>query len=200
MPLDGSGTTAAVVLAGGTSRRLGGTDKTRLLVGGVPLLDRVLAVLPQAAEVVVVGLERPVGRPVRFVREEPPGGGPLAALGAALPFVTAERVWLLAADLPFLTAAALRALAGALGRSDGAMAIDDTGRDQRLLSLWWTASLRSALPSDPGGAPLRRAFDGLTVSRVELSGDPPPWWDCDTPQALARAREWTGREGPARLP
>ena len=37
--------TPAIVLAGGASARLGGVDKTRLVLGGVPLLDRVLAVL-----------------------------------------------------------------------------------------------------------------------------------------------------------
>ena len=46
----------AVVLAGGTARRMGGLDKTMLDVGGVALLDRVLGALGGGpATVVVVG-------------------------------------------------------------------------------------------------------------------------------------------------
>ncbi|MFE1500369.1 NTP transferase domain-containing protein, partial [Streptomyces albidoflavus] len=38
----------AVVLAGGAARRLGGSDKPAVRVGGRPLLDRVLGACPDA--------------------------------------------------------------------------------------------------------------------------------------------------------
>src|SRR5881409_3827494 len=75
-----------VVLAGGGSRRLG-RDKLAEDLDGRPvlraLLDGVRAVAPDA-EVVVVG---PPGRAVAgaiVVREDPPGGGPVAGLAAGL--------------------------------------------------------------------------------------------------------------------
>ncbi|MCW2621520.1 MAG: molybdopterin-guanine dinucleotide synthase [Frankiales bacterium] len=185
----------AVVLTGGDARRLGGQDKARLRVGGRTLLDRVLTALPAAAEAVVVGPRCEVVRPVRFVREDPPGGGPVAALAAGLQAVTAERVWLLAGDLPFLTGEALAELA----RHPAAMAVDDEDRDQPLLSCWPAEALRQALPAEIHGAGLRRVLAGLDVVRVRLPGHPPPWFDCDTPQALAQARDWVGREGRAPL-
>ncbi|MGW2299809.1 NTP transferase domain-containing protein [Streptomyces sp. NPDC001809] len=74
----------AVVLAGGAARRLGGADKPGVRVGGRPLLDRVLAACRGAERTVVVGAPRPTVRPVRWTREDPPGGGPLAALDAGV--------------------------------------------------------------------------------------------------------------------
>ncbi|MER7006594.1 NTP transferase domain-containing protein [Dactylosporangium sp. NPDC000555] len=76
-----------MILAGGRARRLGGRDKPMVAVGGVPMLHRVLAAVTQvgAEPRVVVGPGRE-GLPgaVRVVREEPAGGGPVAAAAAGL--------------------------------------------------------------------------------------------------------------------
>jgi molybdopterin-guanine dinucleotide biosynthesis protein A len=181
----------AVVLAGGAARRLGGTDKPAERVGGVALLDRVLGALPAGAEAVVVGPPRPTARPVRWAREEPPGGGPVTALVAGLPLAEGDRVLLLAADLPFLTPAACDALLQAVGEGDGALLVDDEDRPQWLVSAWRTASVRAALPAgDAAGLPLRAVLGGLTAARVRVdTAGPPPWLDCDTADDLRRARE-----------
>ncbi|MYT07128.1 NTP transferase domain-containing protein, partial [Streptomyces sviceus] len=71
-----------VVLAGGAARRLDGADKPGVRVGGRALLDRVLAACDDAATTVFVADPRPTARPVTWAREDPPGGGPLAALDA----------------------------------------------------------------------------------------------------------------------
>ena len=81
-----------IVLAGGTSRRLGGrdgVDKLVLPVAGRPLLDHVLLACRSARRVIVVGPPRPVlagdeaggQAPYELIwcREDPPGQGPLAA-------------------------------------------------------------------------------------------------------------------------
>lgn len=111
-----------IVLAGGAARRLGGADKPSLSVGGRPLLDRVLAACPDAAITVVVGPRRPATRAVVHALEDPPGGGPLAALDAGLRHTTAPTVLVLSADLPFLTTATVRCLLEAATRTDGAAA------------------------------------------------------------------------------
>ncbi|MET9433450.1 DUF6457 domain-containing protein [Streptomyces sp. NPDC006551] len=92
----------AIVLAGGAARRLGGVDKPQVRVGGRALLDRVLGGCRGAGRTVVVGSRRETVRPVEWAGEEPPGGGPLAALGAGVRAVTAGTVLVLSADLPFL--------------------------------------------------------------------------------------------------
>ena len=179
----------AVVLAGGSARRLGGADKPGLPVGGTPMLDRVLAGCADAGLTVVVGPERPTARPVRWTREQPPGGGPVAAIAAALPQVTAGTVLLLAADLPFFDAAtATRLCAAVTPEVAAAVLVDADGREQPLAAAYRTDALRAALEllPDPSGLPLRRLVGSLPTRQLpDLSGAAA---DCDTWEALAQAR------------
>jgi molybdenum cofactor guanylyltransferase len=185
---------AAVVLAGGKAARLGGQAKPQLEVGGRSMLETVLAAVSDAAERVVVGPPQPVPAGVRLVREQPPGGGPVAALRAGLPEVTTDVVALLAGDLPFLTAALVAELRARLA-GDGVLVVDEGGRDQYLLGVWRTTALRRAVEASGGPTSLRRVIAPLTVDRyrpVVAPGTPPPWTDCDTPADLARARAAAG--------
>src|SRR5436190_16078048 len=131
---------AAIVLAGGGGRRLGGTAKPERPVGGVPMLTRVLGAVADASPLVVVGQPRlapllPLG--ARLTMEEPAGGGPVAALAAGLTQLgptqlapTPDLVALFAADLPFLTGATVALLCRTVEASDtsGAVLLDDTDR------------------------------------------------------------------------
>ncbi|KUL35980.1 molybdopterin-guanine dinucleotide biosynthesis protein [Streptomyces sp. NRRL F-4489] len=188
----------AIVLAGGAARRLGGADKPALRVGGRTLLDRVLAACAGAAVTVVVGPARPTARPVVRAREDPPGGGPLAALDAGLRHTTAPTVLLLSADLPFLTPATVRGLlAAAAGPGgparDGALLCDRDGRDQPLVAAYRSAPLRRALDElraghgGLAGLPLRPLLSALDLARVR---DAPAAasFDCDTWEDLGTAR------------
>jgi len=193
---------AAVVLAGGKAARLGGQAKPQLQVGGRSMLETVLAAVSDAAERVVVGPPQPVPAGVRLVREQPPGGGPVAALRAGLPEVTTDVVALLAGDLPFLTSALVAELRARFA-GDGVLVVDEGGRDQYLLGVWRTAALRSATADLRGPTPLRRVLAGLAVTRyrpVVDPGTPPPWTDCDTPADLARARAAVAPPPPPRVP
>ncbi|MEU1807949.1 molybdenum cofactor guanylyltransferase [Micromonospora aurantiaca (nom. illeg.)] len=107
---------AAIVLAGGAARRMGGVDKPARAVGGRSMLHRVLAAVADADQRIVVGSSGPVPEGVRTTREEPPGGGPVAATAAGLALLDSgtTTVALLAADLPLLTAAAVTELRRAL--------------------------------------------------------------------------------------
>ncbi|MEU4566166.1 NTP transferase domain-containing protein [Micromonospora sp. NPDC023956] len=196
---------AAVVLTGGAARRLGGVDKPGLPIGGRPMRDRVLAAVADATPRIVVGPGTvPVPAGVRLTREEPAGGGPVAAVAAGLALLPPDTttVALLAGDLPLLTATAVgelrRALAADPG-ADGVCPIDADGRRQSLCGLWRAAPLRTAvdrLTVDRGGtlagASVRALLTGLTVAELRWSGaGPPPWFDCDTDDDVRRAEEWT---------
>lgn len=111
----------AVVLAGGAARRLGGTDKPAVTVGGRALIDRVLAACAGARTTVVVSGPRTCARPVVRVHEEPPGGGPVAALDAGLRHTAQDLVLVLSADLPFLDRATVERLVAALDTGAGAL-------------------------------------------------------------------------------
>lgn len=196
----------AIVLAGGAARRLGGADKPALSVGGRPLLDRVLAACPDAARTVVVGPGRPTVRPVVRALEDPPGGGPLAALEAGLRHTTAAVVLVLSADLPFLTTATVhRLLATATATADspgpgggdapcdGAMLRDASGRDQPLVAAYRAGPLRRELArlrarhGTLAGLPLRALGAELLLVRVPDARSTASF-DCDTWEDISAAR------------
>lgn len=186
----------AVVLAGGAARRLGGADKPGLRVGGRALLDRVLAACAGARATVVVAAPRPTARPVVWAREDPPGGGPLAALAAGLLLTTAEFVVVLSADLPFLGEPTVARLLSALTASDadGVLLTDADGRDQPLVAAYRAVPVRRELAALAGekdqdtaltGMPLRRLTGALRLARVP---DAVASFDCDTWDDIATAR------------
>ncbi|MEV8586801.1 NTP transferase domain-containing protein [Streptomyces sp. NPDC051180] len=185
----------AVVLAGGAARRLGGSDKPGVRVGGRTLLDRVLAACPDAGRTVVVGDRRPTVRPVRWTREEPPGGGPVAALDAGVRETEAAVLLVLSADLPFLDAAAVRGLLDALSADPEAEAVlltDEDGRDQPLVAAYRAEPLRRELARLAhehrvlAGLPLRGLTRALRLAR--LAAGPLASFDCDTWEDIATAR------------
>jgi molybdopterin-guanine dinucleotide biosynthesis protein A len=123
---------AAVVLTGGTARRLDGADKGGLSRGGRSLLDRALDAVAAATETVVVGPEVPTERSVTFTREEPVGSGPLAGVSAGIAALSGDPdlVVVLAVDMPHVTARTVdRLVAAARGRA-GAWLVDGEGRRQ----------------------------------------------------------------------
>ena len=197
---------AAVVLAGGAGRRMGGADKAGLLVGGVTLLDRVLhAAAGVAGRLIVVGPPRVIagGRAVIFVQEDTPGGGPVPAVAAALDATgDASVVLLLAVDLPLLSTADLSRLVARLivapaePPTGAVAAADPSGRPNPLLAAYRASALRKTVtdiagPGSAAGArggagwPAARLLpDGVTV--VDLGGD--ATLNVNTPADLAEAR------------
>ncbi|MFE1081295.1 molybdenum cofactor guanylyltransferase [Nocardiopsis alba] len=181
----------AVVLAGGAASRMGGVDKPGLTVAGRSLLEHVVSTVrahAPTAGVVVVGPERERPR-ARYVREDPPGAGPVPALRAGFARVEAPRVVLLAADLPYLAPDHLVALDEALDGSPknaGAVLVDEAGREQWLTGVWRTGPLAAAL-SVYSGLSLYGLLGPLAPAHVAFSTRG-RGFDVDTPRDLDRAR------------
>lgn len=145
---------AAILLAGGRSRRTGGTDKTAATHHGRKLIELAAESTAGSLRTVIVGPPRPHDLPSGTVRvqEDPPFGGPAAGLLAgaqALGDLTGPdvAVVVLACDL-VRPATALNALTSDTAirewtrrRSDGLIAIDDDGRRQPLLAVYRLESL-----------------------------------------------------------
>ncbi|WP_413102311.1 NTP transferase domain-containing protein [Streptomyces sp. Inha503] len=181
----------AVILAGGAARRLGGVDKPALRVGGRALLDRVLDACRGAGRTVVVGPRRPTARPVRWAREEPPGGGPVAAVEAGIRQTAAPVVLVLSADLPFLTHETVETLLTGLQGAEGAVLIDPDGREQPLVAAYRAEPLRREIAllatehGGLGGLPLRLLVSELALARLR---HPTASFDCDTWEDITTAR------------
>ena len=167
---------AAIVLAGGTGRRLGGADKARLELAGRSFLDWALDACAEAAEVVVVGPEPVEGSPdragVRWAREDPPGGGPAAGLLAGLDALRTSVGWVfvMAVDMPLVSRETVRRLletaAGGDGAArDGAILLGPDGRRQ-LAAVLDLEALARARPRQADGLPVHRLLAALDLREV----------------------------------
>lgn len=95
----------AVILAGGRSTRMGGTDKAFLRVGGQAVVERTLHLLRAAFPEVVIVSNQPdkyaqFGVPV--ARDDVPYGGPLAGMQVGLRLLQRPYAFVVACDMPFL--------------------------------------------------------------------------------------------------
>jgi molybdopterin-guanine dinucleotide biosynthesis protein A len=130
-------TTAAIVLAGGTSSRFG-ADKLDATLDGVPLLHRAVSAIPDDWTLIIVGPPRQLPRPAGFVREDPPGGGPGAGLVSGVRAAVAagaSMITTLPGDAPNAGAAAVllaRTLAGSPDSVGAVVGVDHAGVDQPL--------------------------------------------------------------------
>ena len=90
-PTEGDFSCAAVVVAGGASRRLNHVPKASLSDGTSTLLDCALEAVAAASPRVVVGPESlPLPTGVLRTREDPPFSGPAAAIHAGLECIAAD--------------------------------------------------------------------------------------------------------------
>jgi molybdopterin-guanine dinucleotide biosynthesis protein A len=180
----------ALVLAGGRARRLGGADKPAVPVGGVPMIDIVLAAVDGARATIVVGPRRPLSRHVLWTTESPRGGGPVAAIAAGLSRVSCDVVVVLAADLPFVTASTVDSLVEGIGPFDGAVGLFE-GRSQPLCAAYRVSSLRAAIDAlrPVPGAAVREMVATLRLAHL---AEPATGFDCDTWDDVRRADALAG--------
>ena len=171
------GRVAAIVLAGGTSQRMG-TDKLSMRREGRSVVATVIEEARVHVDtVIIVGPTRDEIENVQWATEDPPGGGPLAGLDAGLATLrTCEAtpghfrwVALLAGDAPRGPRAIPDLLiAAAQAPYEGALLVDDIGRDHPLCAVYSVASLTSALDGlhTIGGGSMRSLTEKLLLART----------------------------------
>jgi molybdopterin-guanine dinucleotide biosynthesis protein A len=163
-----------------------GRDKALIEVGGQRLVDRAAAALASAAEPALeVG---PGWSGLPAVREDPPGGGPLAAVVAGTAALRAGghggAVIVLAVDMPFVSVELLRLLAT---RPGPATAVPRAGGHPQVLCARYGPEALAAADRlhAAGGVSLRRLLEspdaGFEVGWIE----PDEWQRVAAPAALA---------------
>ncbi len=193
----------AIILAGGRATRMGGGDKGLREVGGIRLIDRVIArIAPQCGPLAL----NANGDPARFADlglpvlpdSLPDHPGPLAGVLAGMDWAAslgAEAVISVAADTPFFPADLAARLASAAGPSGLALAAspDETGK------IWhhptfglWPVALRDDLREALKGG-LRKVVlwtDRHGAGTASFPASPfDPFFNINTPDDIAEAEK-----------
>lgn len=164
--IDAVGAIGAIVLAGGRSTRFG-RDKLGETVDGRPILARAIdaaravageVVVVVAADAIDVAAAGPAGPGisdgVRTIADRSPDRGPLVAVADAIAELRADRILIVAGDMPWLVPAVLRTLVDEL---------DDPGRAAAILG--------SAGRPQPLPCAVRRATATVTARRLVDAGE-----------------------------
>jgi molybdopterin-guanine dinucleotide biosynthesis protein A len=179
------------VLAGGRSRRMGGSKATADL-GGRPLVAWPLEALRAVLDDVVVVAKAstplpPLDVPVWVEPAEP--SHPRAGIVHALERAAGRPVLICAADLPLVTPVLVRTIAHAEGRS--VVVPRAAGRLQPLLARYEPAAL-AALRAAPADEPLTATVEGLRPRVLEMA-DGEAFLNANTPEELAEIAQRIAR-------
>lgn len=189
---------AAVVLAGGEGRRIGGGKPQRRL-GGQTLLARALAQARAASDRVAVAVRDPVqiaGLEGAELIADAPWEGPLGGLASALAFARdggRAAVLTLPCDMPLVPPDLVTQLAAALGTRGAALA-SSGGRLHPVCGLWRVDGL-AVLPAyaGAGGRSLKGFAAEVGFVPVEWPAEPvDPFFNVNTAADLARAEALLG--------
>jgi molybdopterin-guanine dinucleotide biosynthesis protein A len=185
---------AAALLVGGASTRMG-RDKAALPVAGLPAATRLAQRLASLCEdVLLVGGEPPRDAPGRRVPDPPGPRCALRGLVGALAAAQAERVLVVATDMPFVHEALLLGLC-AWPEADAVLARDGEG-PQPLCAVYRRepvlarASRRLAEGSRLALRELLAEIDTRVLPadvQAALDPDGTALWNLNTPEDLARA-------------
>ncbi len=188
---------AAAILAGGRAQRFGGQDKCRLVVEGRSIIERQLEILHRLTDRVLIVADDAARFADLQVPVEPdrlPGTGPLGGLYTALTSASAERVVVVACDLPFLNAALLGHLERRARGADGAWVRTLRGADPLLACYGTAAAPRVRAQIDAGELALhalKRVLRMETIGEEEVAQFGPPdrlLTNVNTPDDFARVQ------------
>ena len=197
--------TLGLVLAGGLARRMGGGDKARIEIGGVTILDRVLACLSAQSTGIIINAN---GDPQRFadtgvavVPDSVPGfAGPLAGILAGLDWLAAQNngiEWLVSVpgDCPFLPDNLVERLHTArrqMGAGVG-LACARSGQWRHPVVGLWPLALRADLRKALVEEGLRKIEVWTARHGVAIADWPDqpidPFFNVNTPEDAARAEQ-----------
>lgn len=152
----------AAILAGGRARRLGGRDKSQLVIDGRTILDRQLHVLRRCTDRVVIvanDLARFAHAGVPVFGDLVPDAGALGGIYTALA-IAKEPVLVVACDMPYLTAPFLTRVMEAAQDAD--VAVPHAVDGYHPLCACYTQACAE---------PIRKRLDAGVLTVLDLFGD-----------------------------
>jgi len=192
--------TLGLILAGGLARRMGGGDKARLAIGGMTILQRVLACIGPQCERVIINAN---GDPARFADTGlpivadgiPDFAGPLAGILAGLDWAAANTrcKWLLSVpgDCPFLPKNLVARLHEARLAAAALLACARSGEWRHPVVALWPVDLREDLRRGLIDDGLRKIEIWTARHGVAIADWPAepvdPFFNVNTPEDAARA-------------
>lgn len=199
-----TGTIAGVILAGGRSSRMGGGDKCLRMIGGIPMLDRIIARLrPQVHDLAL----NANGDPQRFAAHGLPvigdtiagHPGPLAGVLAGLEWAAAHfghtHIVTVSSDAPLVPLDLVQRLVEANDGSESRIVLAATANGIQPVIGLWPVTLAPALERFLAAANAKvmdfvmdhdfRRVDFPLIEREGLTVD--PFFNVNTPEDLARA-------------
>ncbi len=135
---------ASIVLAGGTSRRMG-RDKALLPIDGRPMIRSLVRSLVPLSRAVIVSLndrdrheelKRALPAGVRVVYDERPGQGPLGGICAGLKASDSDLNLVVACDIPEVDPGFIAEMLSQAGHHDVVASVDREGKANALLALY----------------------------------------------------------------
>lgn len=189
-----------VILAGGASRRFG-ADKRAALLGGKPLLERVIARARLQVDTILLNAPAELAgiSDVERLPDPAPGEGPLAGILAGLKKGEEcgyNLVASFACDTPFFPRDTVARLADALYVPGTDFAVAHCGTTvHRIFALWPIASRSKMETAFAAGARSMQSIeDWLTPAWAEFPSeggpDGDPFFNINTPGDLATAERW----------
>jgi len=193
----------AAILAGGRARRLGGRDKSQLVIDGRTILDRQLHVLHRIADRVVIVANEPArfaGLGVPVFGDLVPDAGALGGIYTALALAN-DPVLVVACDMPYLTAPFLTRVMGAAHDVD--IVVPRAADGYHPLCACYTQACAEPIRQrvDRGELKVLDLFDDVhvrTIDPVEIAAFDPDGLlllNINTPDDLARAERGRRRTG-----
>ena len=163
---------SAAIIAGGQARRLGGRDKSRLVVRGRSIIVRQVEILQQLTpDVFLVSSfpERHADLGLRVHPDAVAGAGAIGGLLTALDAAHTDLVLVVACDLPFLEAPLLARLVELARGADGAWAA--TPRGPEPLIACYRRAARDAVRRQIAAGRLRLADLDRVLRMTRLEGE-----------------------------
>ena len=130
---------AALILNGGRSRRMGGADKSRIVVKGQPIVHRQVEILRERFQLIAMvgsAVDLPEELSLHSLADRVGGKGPVDGIAAGLAWSPEPWLFVVASDMPYPSLPLIDALLAMRDEESDIVSVATKGRGQPLFALY----------------------------------------------------------------